>query len=116
MKKVTKKARNSGDTKVEKVSGVSEVAEVTEVTKVAKDAKVGGDLSTELKFLSVSEFAQLFNLAKSTVYNLIRERKVPYVKIGRSIRIPLKGVLKNNFDFILNSNNSDSSNNSKVRG
>jgi excisionase family DNA binding protein len=36
--------------------------------------------------LTISEVAELLNLSASTVRRLQRQRKIPFVKVGRSIR------------------------------
>ncbi len=44
-------------------------------------------------FLRVNEAASILGFARTTVYKLIREKRIPATKIGLSIRIPY-GALK----------------------
>ncbi len=43
-----------------------------------------------IKYYKVSEAAEIAQIANKTMYGLVREKKVPYVKIGGSIRIPIE--------------------------
>jgi|SanBayMetagenome_1026888.scaffolds.fasta_scaffold71963_2 excisionase family DNA binding protein len=38
-------------------------------------------------FLTVTEMAALLGVAKKTIERAIRAKRIPYVKIGRSVRI-----------------------------
>lgn len=43
--------------------------------------------------LSVKDLCQILHISKKTAYNLIREHKFPYRKIGRIYKIPKCGVI-----------------------
>jgi excisionase family DNA binding protein len=44
--------------------------------------------------VSVEEAAELLHVGRSTIYDLIRMRILPSVRIGRCRRIPLDGLRK----------------------
>jgi len=45
-----------------------------------------------MKLISVDEVAKLLGCTRHTVYNYCRAKKIPYVKLGRYIRIPEEGL------------------------
>ena len=47
----------------------------------------------ERLLLTPEETAEALNVARSTVYDLIRMRAIPSVKIGRARRIPVHALL-----------------------
>ena len=47
------------------------------------------ELFDGLHFVTVEEIATVLRLSKMTVYRMIKDRKVPSQKYGRSIRIPV---------------------------
>lgn len=42
--------------------------------------------------LTVDEVADFLQVSRATVYNLIKQKELPYIKIGRSTRFDLKSV------------------------
>lgn len=46
--------------------------------------------TAEPRFMSVAEAARFVNLSEKTIRRLIDEGKVPYIRIGASIRIPIR--------------------------
>jgi excisionase family DNA binding protein len=61
------------------------------------------------KLLKITELAELLNINKFALYNMVYANKIPYVKIGktnRSIRFDIKKINawldKNSCDTILN--------------
>ena len=61
------------------------------------------------KLLKITELAELLNINKFALYNMVYANKIPYVKIGktnRSIRFDIKKITawldKNSCDTILN--------------
>lgn len=48
--------------------------------------------STSAKLLRVEEVADVLGLRVSTVRRMVFERRVPTVKIGRSVRIPQEAI------------------------
>ncbi len=46
----------------------------------------------ERLLISVEETAELLGVGRSTIYDLMRTRALPSVRIGRSRRIPLDGL------------------------
>lgn len=49
-------------------------------------------MSTDKLLISVEEAAQLLDVGRSTVYDLLRTRAIPSVRIGRCRRIPVTGL------------------------
>lgn len=47
-------------------------------------------MNAEPRFLTVQEAADLVRLSPQTVYRLIAENKIPSIRIGENIRIPIR--------------------------
>lgn len=47
-------------------------------------------MNAEPRFLTVQEAASLARLSPQTVYRLIGEGKIPSIRIGENIRIPIR--------------------------
>lgn len=47
-------------------------------------------MNAEPRFLTVQEAADLVRLSPQTVYRLIGENKIPSIRIGDNIRIPIR--------------------------
>jgi excisionase family DNA binding protein len=45
---------------------------------------------TEIKYLTVQEYAELYRIHENTVYNLIKRDAVDWVKVGYQYRIRVK--------------------------
>ena len=45
-----------------------------------------------LELLRINDVARLFNVGRSTVYELIERRELPVVRIGRSVRVPKRAI------------------------
>lgn len=45
---------------------------------------------TKRKYYKVQEVANMFGISSKTVYGLISEKKLPGLKIGGSVRIPIE--------------------------
>ncbi|MCL4322566.1 MAG: helix-turn-helix domain-containing protein [Deltaproteobacteria bacterium] len=56
------------------------------------------------KLLKIKDVAELINLNENTIYQLIYRRKIPFVKLGRSVRFKESQILawinKNSCDNI----------------
>ena len=53
---------------------------------------------SDVRFLTVSEVADVMRVSKMTVYRLVRSGELPAVRFGRSYRVPesaVQQVLKN---------------------
>ena len=46
----------------------------------------------EVLALKPEQAAQLLQISRSRIYELIRENKVPHVRVGNSIRIPRRAL------------------------
>jgi excisionase family DNA binding protein len=51
-----------------------------------------GDLLGEVKFLTVTEVAELMRVSKMTVYRLVHNGEIAAVRVGRSFRVPESAV------------------------
>ena len=51
-------------------------------------------VTEEEEYLTVAQFAEIFQLHRGTVYNGISQGKIGYFKLGRAIRIPRSEVVK----------------------
>ncbi len=45
-------------------------------------------------FLRIEEAAEVVGLGRSKLYELIRMGEIPAVKIGRSTRVPVRGLME----------------------
>lgn len=45
-------------------------------------------------FISPSEFGNIFDISLLTVYRLIDKRKIPVIKIGKSLRIAREDIIE----------------------
>jgi len=46
------------------------------------------------KLLTVNEAADFLNVSRATVYNMINQKNLPYIKIGRSTRFDKDALMK----------------------
>jgi excisionase family DNA binding protein len=51
-----------------------------------------GDILDEVKFLTVTEVADLMRVSKMTVYRLVHNGDIAAVRVGRSFRVPESAV------------------------
>ncbi|MDP9100939.1 MAG: helix-turn-helix domain-containing protein [Actinomycetota bacterium] len=53
-----------------------------------------GDVTnlSEVRFLTVAEVATVMRVSKMTVYRLVHAGELPAVRVGRSFRVPERGV------------------------
>lgn len=51
-------------------------------------------MATEIRksFLRISELAEILNLGRTATYQLVRSGKIPTVRIGGAIRIPVDAL------------------------
>ena len=59
---------------------------------------------TELRFLKVSEVAEILNVSRAHVYNMIADGQMPFVRIGEAMRIrpeDLEDFVADNFNQTL---------------
>ncbi len=54
------------------------------MTQQAKDRRDVGSLTEPL--LNADEAAQLLHVPRSTLYELVRSRNLPHIKVGRTLR------------------------------
>jgi excisionase family DNA binding protein len=52
------------------------------------------DGTTERALLRPSEAREILGVSRSTVYDLIRQKAIPSVRIGGSIRVPRRALLE----------------------
>jgi len=57
------------------------------ITKVSEDAHFR-------KMLTAQEAAEILNIGRSTIYQMIKEKEIPSVRIGRSVRIRQQALEK----------------------
>ncbi len=48
---------------------------------------------SESEFLRIIEAARLMQVGRDTTYNLVREGKIPSIRIGNQIRIPRRALV-----------------------
>jgi excisionase family DNA binding protein len=51
-------------------------------------------MTNERPCLTVPEVAELFDISVDGLYRLVRENKVPYFKVGRSVRFSKDSIKK----------------------
>jgi excisionase family DNA binding protein len=42
----------------------------------------------ESAFLTVTEAASLLGISRNSAYELVRQKRLPHIRLGRSVRIP----------------------------
>lgn len=47
-----------------------------------------------LKLLSTSDLSKIFNISQASVYRLIDSRRIPFYKIGGSLRFSEQDIIK----------------------
>ena len=64
------------------------------VAMIGDDLVGHGDVTnlSEVRFLTVAEVATLMRVSKMTVYRLVHAGDLPAVRVGRSFRVPERGV------------------------
>jgi excisionase family DNA binding protein len=63
--------------------GIKVLAE--QITENLKKVLTPVENSTEASFLTIDEAAKLINLTKPTVYGLVHQNKIPYIKKGKRL-------------------------------
>lgn len=48
--------------------------------------------TAEVQFLSVAELAGILRVSRTTAYELVRDRVVPSIRVGGSIRVPTSAL------------------------
>lgn len=59
------------------------LAELKNLNEKIDDLAVGGGTNTETQMLSVEEAADFLKLSKTKVYEMIRQKEIPYTPMGR---------------------------------
>lgn len=62
------------------------------MTQQAEDRPNMGSLTEPL--LNADEAAQLLNVPRSTLYELVRSRRLPHVRMGRTLRFTREGLAR----------------------
>ena len=64
-----------------------------QITERIIEAINASKTSEEDSFLTIDEVAKLINLAKPTVYGLVHQNKIPYIKKGKRLYFVKKEIL-----------------------
>ncbi|GAA1683003.1 hypothetical protein GCM10009830_32750 [Glycomyces endophyticus] len=64
----------------------------TALDRTVRHMSEPGDLLDEVKFLTVTEVAELMRVSKMTVYRLVHNGEIAAVRVGRSFRVPESAV------------------------
>lgn len=49
-------------------------------------------LEMEKRYLNVEELSQYIGVKKSTIYNWVSERRIPFIKCGRLTKFDIKAI------------------------
>lgn len=49
-------------------------------------------ITVRKSFYRISELAEILNLGRTATYQLVRSGKIPTIRIGRAIRIPVEAL------------------------
>lgn len=72
--------------------GIKVLAE--QITENIKKAIQPSESSTDETFMTIEETAQLINLAKSSVYGLVHQKKIPFNKVGKKLYFSKPEILQ----------------------
>lgn len=71
--------------------GIKVLAE--QITENIKKAIQPSETSTDDGFMTIDETAKLINLAKSSVYGLVHQKKIPFNKVGKKLYFSKTDIL-----------------------
>ncbi len=72
--------------------GIKVLAE--QITENIKKAIAQPESSTDDAYMTIDETAKLINLAKSSVYGLVHQKKIPFHKVGKKLYFSKVSVLE----------------------
>ena len=72
--------------------GIKVLAE--QITDNIKKAIAQSESSTDDAYMTIDETAKLINLAKSSVYGLVHQKKIPFYKVGKKLYFSKVSVLE----------------------
>lgn len=72
--------------------GIKVLAE--QITENIKKAINSSDSSADDTFMTIEETAKLINLAKSSVYGLVHQKKIPFNKVGKKLYFSKPAILQ----------------------
>ncbi|MBC7493870.1 MAG: helix-turn-helix domain-containing protein, partial [Flavobacterium sp.] len=64
------------------------------ITEGIKKAITPSDSSTDDAYMTIEETATFINLAKSSVYGLVHQKKIPVNKVGKKLYFSKLAILK----------------------
>lgn len=72
--------------------GIKILAE--QITENIKKAITPTDSSSDNVYMTIDETAKLLNLAKSSVYGLVHQKKIPFHKVGKKLYFSKEAILQ----------------------
>lgn len=72
--------------------GIKVLAE--QITENIKKSITSSESSTDDAYLNIDETAKLINLAKSSVYGLVHQKKIPFHKVGKKLYFSKEAILQ----------------------
>lgn len=72
--------------------GIKVLAE--QITENIKKAISPSESSTDDVYLNIDETAKLINLAKSSIYGLVHQKKIPFHKVGKKLYFSKDAILQ----------------------
>ena len=72
--------------------GIKVLAE--QITENIKKAITSSESSADDAFMTIEETAKLINLAKSSVYGLVHQKKIPFNKVGKKLYFSKATILQ----------------------
>lgn len=72
--------------------GIKVLAE--QITENIKKAITSSEPSTDDAYMNIDETAKLINLAKSSVYGLVHQKKIPFHKVGKKLYFSKEAILQ----------------------
>ncbi|MFC1621602.1 helix-turn-helix domain-containing protein [Candidatus Omnitrophota bacterium] len=52
------------------------------------------DKKTQKRLLNITELSEMIGVKPNTIYHWVSQRKIPYVKIGRSTKFDIEAINK----------------------
>lgn len=71
--------------------GIKVLAE--QITENIKKVIAQSESSTDDAYMTIDETAKLINLAKSSVYGLVHQKKIPFHKVGKKLYFSKTSIL-----------------------
>ena len=60
-------------------------------------------MELQKRFVDPKEFAEIMTIPRPSIYRLLRQGKIPHIRIGKSVRIDQDAIIKNSSSVMVKS-------------